>query len=218
MLKLDDRWVWDWWLADTGSEYHLFFLQAPRSLGEQTRRHRNATIGHAVSTDLREWRLLPDALAPGPAGSWDDGATWTGSTIAHDGTWYTYYTGVSSADPDVQRIGLATSPDLSTWTKHAANPILELDPRCYEVLDRDAWRDQAWRDPWVFPDPDGDGFHALITARAAEGEPDGRGVIGHARSADLLHWEVRPPLSEPGEFGHLEVPQVEIVDGTPVLL
>jgi beta-fructofuranosidase len=67
-------------------------------------------------------------------------------------------------------------------------------------------------------DPDGDGFHALITTRANHGPEDARGVIGHARSADLVHWEVGPPLSEPGEFGHLEVPQAEIVEGTPVLL
>ena len=53
---------------------------------------------------------------------------------------------------------------------------------------------------------------------ARTGEPDARGVIGHAWSPDLLAWEVRPPLTEPGLFGHMEVPQVEVVDGTPVLL
>ena len=53
MLKLADCWVWDSWIADTGSEFHLFFLQAPRSLDEQIERHWNATLGHAVSTDLR---------------------------------------------------------------------------------------------------------------------------------------------------------------------
>ena len=33
MLRLDDLWVWDSWVADDGDLYHLFFLQAPRSLG-----------------------------------------------------------------------------------------------------------------------------------------------------------------------------------------
>ena len=105
MLRIDDRWVWDWWIADTDSEYHLFFLQAPRSLGDQVKRHLHATIGHAVSADLREWRSLPDALTPGPPGSWDDGSTWTGSTLWRGDTWYTFYTGVSAEDRDVQRIG-----------------------------------------------------------------------------------------------------------------
>jgi beta-fructofuranosidase len=112
-----------------------------------------------------------------------------------------------------QRVGLATSTDLVTWARHPANPLIEHDPRWYEQVLYD-----AWRDPWVMRDPDGNGFHALITARANDGPVDARGVIGHAWSADLVDWEVLPPLSEPGEFGHLEVPQVEIIDGQPVLL
>jgi beta-fructofuranosidase len=119
----------------------------------------------------------------------------------------------------VQRLGTATSPDLHTWTKHPANPVSGADPRWYEQLDLAAWHDQTWRDPWVLADPDGDGFHALVCARVPSGAPDdARGVIGHTWSPDLVRWECRPPLSEPGEFGHTEVPQVEIVDGTPVLL
>ena len=38
------------------------------------------------------------------------------------------------------------------------------------------------------PDPDGDGWHMLITARAAHGPVDDRGVVGHAWSADLRTW------------------------------
>jgi beta-fructofuranosidase len=219
-LRLDADWVWDSWIADDGHEFHLFYLHAPRSLSEQILRHRSATIGHAVSTDLRDWRVLPQALEPGPTGAWDDIAIWTGSTLRHGETWYTLYTGVSSVEAGlVQRLGVATSTDLTTWTKHPANPVSEADPRWYEQLDLDVWHDQTWRDPWVLPDPDGHGFHALICARVPEGAPDdARGVIGHVWSPDLLHWECRPPLSAPGEFGHLEVPQVELVDDTPVLL
>ena len=214
MLRLPDKWVWDFWIADTGSEFHLFYLQAPRSLGDQAARHVNATVGHAVSADLYAWRVLDDALTPGVPGAWDDLATWTGSIIEHDRMWWMLYTGTTAAHDGVtQRIGLATSTDLSTWTKHPGNPLLELDPRWYELVESD-----AWRDPWLLADPEGHGFHALITARATQGPTDARGVIGHAWSADLVHWEVRPPLTEPGEFGHLEVPQVEIVDGVPVLL
>jgi beta-fructofuranosidase len=45
-----------------------------------------------------------------------------------------------------------------------------------------------------------------------------RGVIGHARSTDLLNWEVRPPVTQPAGFGHLEVPQVAVVDRQSLLL
>ena len=58
----------------------------------------------------------------------------------------------------------------------------------------------------------------LVTARANHGDPAGRGVVGHATSPDLLEWTVQPPLSTPAGFGHLEVLQVAVVDGQPLLL
>jgi beta-fructofuranosidase len=58
----------------------------------------------------------------------------------------------------------------------------------------------------------------LITARSNTGPSGDRGVIGHARSSDLVRWTVEPPLSKPAGFGHLEVPQVAVVDGQPLLL
>ena len=58
----------------------------------------------------------------------------------------------------------------------------------------------------------------LITARANTGPADTRGVVGHATSTDLVTWTVAPPLSTPAGFGHLEVPQVAVLDGQPLLL
>jgi beta-fructofuranosidase len=52
MLRLDDQWIWDSWVAVDGDLYHLFFLKAPRSLGNPGKRHINATVGHATSRDL----------------------------------------------------------------------------------------------------------------------------------------------------------------------
>jgi beta-fructofuranosidase len=203
-LCLPDRWIWDFWFATDGEDVHVFYLQAPRALGDPELRHRNASIGHAVSRDLREWRVLPDALAPGPPGAFDDLATWTGSVIAHDGGWQLFYSGISHAeDGAVQRIGLATSQDLVTWTRRGL--LLEADPRWYARAD--------WRDPWVEWDPDDGQFHMLVCASAHDGPADGRGVIGHATSPDLRSWTVRPPLSAPGEFGMLEVPQRVHVGG-----
>ena len=221
MLRLADCWVWDFWLADDGDRYHLFFLKAPRSLPSAEDRHWNVSIGHAVSTDLMSWTLQQDALRPSAEPAFDDLGTWTGSVLpGPDGTWLMFYTGTSRAEQGLkQRIGLATSPDLARWQRHPASPVLESDGRWYEQLPEAEWPDEAWRDPWVFRDPAGDGWRILITARARSGAPDARGVIGHARSDDLLSWEALPPLSRPGQgFGHLEVPQIEVVDGKPVLL
>lgn len=224
-LRLPDKWLWDFWLAQDGADkqhpadYHVFYLQASRSLGNPDLRHWNVSIGHAVSQNLRDWRVLPDALHPSPIAAWDDYTTWTGSIIRHEGLWHLFYTGCNRAERGlVQRIGLATSDDLIHWKKHPANPVIAADPRWYELLDTNLWHDQAWRDPWVFRHPETGSFHALITARANHGPADGRGLIGHARSDDLIHWEVLPPLTEPGEFGHLEVPQLVHIQGRYYLL
>lgn len=212
-LSLTDRWVWDFWHVADGEDHHLFYLQAPRSLADPEDRHWNVSIGHAVSRDLATWTTLPDALAPAPGPAWDDCTTWTGSVLRHDGTWWMFYTGTSHAEAGlVQRIGLATSSDLVTWTRHGDRPLIELDPRWYEELDLEVWHDQAWRDPWVFLGDDGR-FHALVTARSNRGDPRTRGVIGHASSPDLLAWTTHPPICEPGMFGHLEIPQTVQLGG-----
>ena len=41
-LRLPDKWVWDFWLARDGTDYHAFYLQAPRALGDPELRHLNA--------------------------------------------------------------------------------------------------------------------------------------------------------------------------------
>jgi beta-fructofuranosidase len=220
VLRLDDHWVWDFWLARDDADYHVFFLKAPRSLGNPDLRHWHARIGHAVSRDLRGWEVLPDALGPGAPGSFDDLATWTGSVLTSGGRHYLYYTGIGRRDGGrVQRIGLAVSDDLTRWERVRPDaPILEADPRWYELLDEGVWHEESWRDPWVFEDPESGAFHMLLTARVNHGSPDGRGVIGQARSHDLLRWEVMAPLTEPGEFGHLECPQVVAAAGRHYLL
>jgi len=207
-LRIPGSWVWDFWHALDGDLHHLFYLQSPRSSQNPEDRHWSVSVGHATSRDLRSWTVLPDALAPAPQPAWDDLTTWTGSVLRHEDTWWMFYTGTSHADRGlVQRVGLAVSDDLTVWRRRGAGPVIEADPRWYELLDPVSWPEQAWRDPWVFGAEDGT-FHALLTARAASGDAPTRGVVGHAVSHDLLSWQVRQPVTEPGMFGHLEIPQV----------
>ena len=210
-LRYEDRWVWDFWVAHDGDDVHLFHLQAPRSLGDPELRHRNATIGHAVSTDLRTWTELPTALEAGPPGAFDDLATWTGSVMRRGRGWEMLYSGISRAeDGAVQRIGRATSEDLVAWERHGT--VVEADARWYETLGPGV-DEEHWRDPWLFRDPASGRFHILACARARTGPSDGRGVIGHAASDDLVTWEVGPPLSAPGDLRQLEVPQLVRLGG-----
>ena len=97
-------------------------------------------------------------------------------------------------------------------------PIVRADPRWYETYGSSSWPEEAWRDPWVFEGADGL-WHMLITARANHGEIMERGVIGHATSPDLVHWDVAPPLSPIGTgFAHLEVPQIVEIGGRIYLI
>ena len=227
-LSLPDKWVWDSWYVWDGERYHAFYLHASRALGDPIRRHRNPIVGHAISDDLTNWIVVRDAIAvsdePDAFDSW---TTWTGSVVrGDDGKWWMFYTGTSRGNGgDVQTIGAAVSDDLMVWQKVSSEPLVQADPTWYEKFSPEIWHDEAWRDPWVFKSntivgTDGsEPWHMLITARSRTGQPRTRGVMGHATSRDMLHWTVRPPLSEPDQgFGQLEVFQFEVVDGVPVLL
>jgi beta-fructofuranosidase len=220
---LPDYWVWDFWLADDGLVFHLFYLRAPKSLGNPSLRHRNAQIGHATSRDLVLWTDLGPVLGPGGPGDFDETATWTGSVVkGPDGVWRLFYTGSrflsGDSDSNIETVGLAKSTDLHTWIKEPT-PLVSVDARWYERLGDCRWTEETWRDPWVFADPEGDGWRMILTARANVGDGIDRGVIAHARSSDLDGWEVLPPLSAPGcGFQHLEVPQIATIHGRHALL
>lgn len=212
MLQLNDKWVWDFWFAVEGANYHMFYLQADKALKNPDLRHWNVSIGHAVSKNLRDWTILPDAISPtqGDDEAADSYTTWTGCVIQHNHEWYMYYTGTQRSEKGlVQRVCLARSRDLLTWEKHDKNPIVELDNRWYDGLNLEYWHDASWRDPWVFKDPIQDIYHMLVTCRVNRGEPDGRGAIGYASSKNALDWTVGDAFLAPGWFGEMEVPQIE---------
>lgn len=219
-LRLADRWIWDSWYVWDGDTCHAFYLCASKGLVDPNRRHRYTNVGHAISKDLTNWTVLPDAISPSDSPAFDSWTTWTGSTVkGDDGKWYMYYTGTSREDGgDVQSIGLATSDDLITWQKFSNKPIVSADSQWYEKLGQTNWPDEAWRDPWVYKSPEDNLWHMLITARA-KGTGRIKGVVGHATSSDMLSWEVKEPLSEPNQgFAQLEVFQLAEVNGVPLLI
>ena len=229
MLRLEDHWVWDSWIADDGDLYHLFFLQAPRSLVDPGKRHTAATVGHATSPDLVTWDYLGECFGPAEAG-FDDQAIWTGSVVRDGERWRMFYTAVSTAGHHVydQRVGSAVSDDLHHWERVSSEPAVRVDGRWYKNLatapaptqgpDLEG-SSETWRDPLVFADPGGDGWHLLLSARARGADRHDDGVVAHATSPDLEHWTVGAPLCEPGAgFGQLEVLQDKQVDGRWVLV
>ena len=221
----EEHYLWDFWLVspnewgDSSVPYHLYYLQAPRTLSDPYLRHGVATVGHAVSRDLRQWVQSGTALEAGKPGSWDDRAIWTGSIRVRDGVAYMFYTGLCQAEKTaVQRIGLAVSNDLVHWERHPRNPLVEVDTRWYEPQSTERFEAQAWRDPYIVYSSDEEVYYMFLSARVNTGPHDGRGVIGLARSTNLLSWEVLPPVSIPGDFTEMEVPQVVHLNGRYYLL
>ena len=98
-------------------------------------------------------------IAPSETPSWDDCTTWTGSVVqGPTGRYHLFYTGTTKAeDGMVQRIGRADSDDLVHWERFGDTFLVEADPRWYERYDAAIWHDEAFRDPWVFEDPAGEG-------------------------------------------------------------
>lgn len=220
-LRLPGQWVWDSWFVFDGESHHVFYLQASRALGNPDRRHRNVSVGHAISKDLKNWTVLPDALAPSDSPAPDSWTTWTGSVVRNeDGNWWMFYTGTSREDSgERQTVCAATSSDLLAWNKLPNLPVLAADPRWYKTLSA-GFENEPFRDPWVFQMPGEKTWTMLITAasNSAATRRD-EAIMAVAKSANLSDWTLQAPLGEPGQgFGETEVFQFEIVDGVPIIL
>ncbi|MFC4767975.1 hypothetical protein [Effusibacillus consociatus] len=207
------KFLWDFWVYEENGEYHLFYLQAPLHPDPHTR-HRNSSVGHAVSKDLIHWQEKGTVLtASEDDKAWDSVSIWTGCTVKKDDTYYMFYTARSKQDVaeggyvgHTQRIGVATSKDLHQWEKYQGNPVLTADYRYYESAAEAHNKHEGWRDPYIVYDEEEDIYYAFITARDKAGDPKARGCIARAKSKDLLHWEVLPPAVSPHTFTDMEVP------------
>lgn len=220
-LKLPGQWVWDSWFVFDGENHHAFYLQASRALGDPERRHRNTSVGHAISKDLKNWTVVADAIAPSDSPAPDSWTTWTGSIVRQpDGIWRMFYTGTSREDAGQrQTVCAATSPDLITWAKVENLPVVVADPRWYGTL-QEGFEYEAFRDPWVFKMAGETGWTMLVTSELKEStKPRQRAAMAMAKSDDLVNWKLLPATSQPDQgFSETEVFQYEVVDGVPILL
>jgi len=148
-------------------------------------------------------------MPPASAGALDDMQHWTGDVVEHDGKVYLFYTARSSREDGlVQRIMTAQSSDFVHWTRSTV-PVMVADPRWYltEAIPERA-NTVSWRDPKIVWDADRRMWHAFLAADEAVGRFASRACIAHAISADLVHWEIQPPVFAPRRYACLEVPDV----------
>ncbi len=71
------------------------------------------------------WTVDPEPILSGNEGEWDSGGVAWPSVVATDDGWAMYYSAGANPRTSTGAIGLATSTDGVTWTKHGA-PVLEV--------------------------------------------------------------------------------------------
>jgi len=175
------------WIRDGTGAYHLFFHTEDFGSGTY--------IEHYLSTDLQNLHYVGPAIYPDPDG-WDSYGLWAPHIIRSGNVYFMFYTGIDGpgSDPDTrQRIGLAVSSDLMSWTRYPVNdcPGTSGDGCVYEC--DECWTswggppgsyNQQCRDPFVIRDQVNQRWVLFATARKL----DQSGVITVAHSTDLTEW------------------------------
>jgi beta-fructofuranosidase len=213
--------------------YHLFHLVLPN----------HDFIAHSISHDGIYWERVHNAVFIGHPGNWDDSMLWTVhvSRDPHDSAqWRMFYTGLARRDRQLkQRIGLATSRDLLTWTKsptrwripalqtidpasftdsasiaQAYDPNspfpIEATPEHYESSLDDGRKWVSWRDPFHFQYANKSWL--LCSARVHHGPLIRRGCVGLLEEVEPYRFADRPPIFHPGLYDDIEVPNLIELD------
>jgi hypothetical protein len=179
------RQVWDFSIVRPDSLYHIFY----HTIHEKTPNAAAAdTIWHAVSPDLRHWELRGPSLVTVAILDWEQGALWAPSVSRDEANnrWVMLYTG---CDANMnQRICLAVSPDLETWSREGDGPVIDPNPAEYLWSGTD-WSD--FRDPFLYRQ-DG-AWNVLVTAKQSIAGQN-TGVLYRGTSNNLLDWNDVGPI------------------------
>ena len=96
-----------------GGTWFMYYTDAATGIDDR--------IHLATSSNGFNWTARGEVLGVGGAGSWESLKVGRPSVLHHDGTFWLYYDG---QDGTARHVGLATSPDGRSFTRHAANPLL----------------------------------------------------------------------------------------------
>ena len=153
-------------------------------------------IGHIWTTDFNSWfgpsgLNKPDTVALAVrTGKFDELHVWAPTIVQNGPVFHMFYTGVRQEDVGQhQRIGVATSTDLITWTPE--DDVLLTAPQVpwakKDLTGPVFGGDQQLRDPFVMEDPV-DPSQWLMYFVAADSLAFPKIAVGVARSSDLRSW------------------------------
>lgn len=156
--------------------FYLYYLQDWRN---------GAPTDHPIycinTSDYSRFWGFSEAIPCGVAGS-QETLLGTGSFIKDDkGTLYGYYTGHNGSLYPAEKVMLATSNDMKTFTKKSL----------YTMEAPDGYDKNNFRDPFVYYDPIRSLYVMVVTTLK-----DGKGVLARFTSSDLLNWSSISPLTD----------------------
>ncbi len=161
-------------------------------------------LGHAWTSDFTTWHGpafldRPDTLAlKVRPGTFDELHVFAPSIVRVGPVYHMFYTGVRKENMpgvvgqrDNQRIGVATSTDLNTWTQEDA-PVLTVADVPWSMRNPPATQQsgQQLRDPYVMEDPTqpGQWLMFFVSVDSVNSPSFTRMAVGVAKSTDLRHW------------------------------
>jgi hypothetical protein len=183
--------VWDFCIVQHDGIYSIFYLAVPESDPQPAN---SDAIWRSTSPDLVHWST-PIQVIGISAQPHETLAVWAPDVVFDEvsGLWWMAYTSVD--DDFNQRVCMAYSENLEHWIKVPENPVLE--PQAPEFF---YFPDSGWnecRDPYLYRE---DGLWHMTVSAKITGLPNGRGVIAHATSTDLVNWtELEVLLANDGE-------------------
>jgi sucrose-6-phosphate hydrolase SacC (GH32 family) len=130
--------------------YHLFYIRVSNTAPDD---ETQKDFGHARSQNLYDWQIL-DPVLPVRPDKWDNFMVWAPYIVKVGDTYNMFYTGVTNGGGfnRHQRIGLATSTNLTDWARLDA-PVFECADVPWTYCAPGASSGGEFRDPFVMPDP-----------------------------------------------------------------
>lgn len=193
-------------------EYHLFYQNFPYAP-----RWGRIHWGHAVSSDLMNWKHLDIALFPTKTDDRD--GCFSGSAIEKDGAMHLVYTGVRYDVPDPENTNCCLNDKFTAAQLHISSE----DGFSFDnfggkttiippITDTEIGDKNHTRDPKVWRGSDGN-YYVVLGSTV-----NNQGRLLFYKSADLIHWDYVNYATAEGYGWMWECPDYFRVDGSDVLV
>jgi beta-fructofuranosidase len=197
MFKPANNWVGDPMPFYENGVFHIFYLfDARNSLPTFHPWYKTTTTDFATFSGNNE--IIPTGTA-----SDQDGALGTGSVFKKNGIYYGFYTGHNGNLDPKEKIMLATSSDLKTWTKLPS----------FLLQASNGYDRNEFRDPIIIEDITNHTYKMLIATRSEASMINNntvpwRAVLAQYSSTNLIDWTLEKPFYEDTSTFVTECPDV----------